>query len=189
MNDNPLLQTTPAGIKLYELPGDPTHFAQIRRGTGRYHSNLKELKMIAEIHLANQHGNHPMFVGPLRLRVWFCMAMTPQHIRYQVHQNPHPYKPDIADMMKFVQMISEGLIYKNDFQIVNSIAYKLYDQTPRTVFVVSEINEYSKEPWCDCFPPYKKDQDIHHQDATPRTFNNVSRSSCSVRKNPKLPVD
>jgi len=51
----------------------------------------------------------------------------------------HTGRPDIDNLIKFVQDALNGLYYRDDAKICQIIARKLYSDKPRTVIMISDI--------------------------------------------------
>ena len=58
--------------------------------------------------------------------------------RPQALQSPHTAKPDLSNMIKFIEDVCKGIVYNDDEQIVQITAYKRYDLEPRTEFEIYE---------------------------------------------------
>jgi Holliday junction resolvase RusA-like endonuclease len=53
----------------------------------------------------------------------------------------HVYTPDLSNMIKFVEDIANGILYKDDCQISSIVAHKIYSDTSRTEFTLSRIDK------------------------------------------------
>ena len=98
----------------------------------------------------------PMFAPkePVVVQVKFFMRRPDTHFKNRARWNPLkailPYAfvatPDIDNLVKFVLDGMNGLVYKDDKQVVKLVAYKLYDSESdcggRTVVEVTEFDEH-----------------------------------------------
>ena len=94
---------------------------------------------------AKQYAPKSPIVGVVKLRVWFCMPRPKSHYRTGKFAGilkdsapiRHTKKPDIDNLLKLVMDSLNKVFWKDDSQVCNVIAQKLYDEKPR---VVIEIN-------------------------------------------------
>ena len=84
------------------------------------------------------------FNGALRLDVTFFMQI-PKSLSKKKHieliGDYHIKKPDADNLIKTVKDSLEGTFYKNDSQICEIFAKKVYSTEPRTEFLITEIGE------------------------------------------------
>ena len=95
---------------------------------------------------AKQYAPKSPIVGVVKLRVWFCMPRPKSHYRTGKFAGIlkdkykevvwHTKKSDIDNLLKLVMDSLNGVFWKDDSQICQVIAYKLYDEKPRTVIQV-----------------------------------------------------
>lgn len=134
----------------YIIEGSPVPLARARYGQRKVWDSQKELKLIAGINLKNQHGNNPLFIGPLHLTVFFFIEIPASRYRQRLSLKPHFYKPDLSNLLKFIEDIATGIIYHDDALIAHVTAYKLYDVKPRTEFTIEEMTnqivKYEENP-------------------------------------------
>jgi Holliday junction resolvase RusA-like endonuclease len=73
--------------------------------------------------------------GALRMYVDFYM-LIPSSLSKIKQKNlegkPHKKKPDLSNLIKFVEDVMNGLVYDDDRQIVEIIATKSWSYDPRT---------------------------------------------------------
>jgi Holliday junction resolvase RusA-like endonuclease len=50
----------------------------------------------------------------------------------------HFYTPDTSNMVKYVEDVANGILYKDDCSIAKVIATKIYGE-PRTEFTITEL--------------------------------------------------
>ena len=129
-----------ARIAKYTIPGDPIPWARPGGKSTRFDTQ-KQIKLIYGITLREQHEG-PLFLGPLHIDIRFYMAV-PQRLSPRkakdLHDSYHHIRPDFSNMLKLIEDIGTGIIYKDDAQIAKFTGEKKYDSNPRTVFTISEL--------------------------------------------------
>jgi Holliday junction resolvase RusA-like endonuclease len=124
----------------YVIKGDPIPLARARHGKHGVWDSQKSEKLIAGISLRNQHGNKPLLTGPLRMNVVFYLPLSKTMAKkLKMPYSYHYFKPDISNMLKFIEDIATGIIYKDDCLIAKVTMKKVYDSEPRTEFSVKEL--------------------------------------------------
>jgi len=129
-------------MKVYILPGDPIPLARARVGKRSVWDSQKQLKLVAGIALLNQHGNLPQFSNSLHLDVTFYIGFPirmGKKARDKKNGTYHVYKPDVSNLLKFIEDICTGVLYRDDSLIAVVTAKKIYDEIPRTEFTIREI--------------------------------------------------
>ena len=129
-------------MKVYTLPGDPIPLARARVGKRSVWDSQKQLKLIAGLAVVNQHGSLPIYDKALKLDVTFYMGfplrMNKKTKASKMGTN-HVYKPDVSNLLKFVEDVCTGIVYKDDSLISIVVAHKIYDDNPRTEFTITEL--------------------------------------------------
>ena len=105
------------------------------------YDSQKEIKRYIAIELAHQHGDLPLFKGPLKFKVCYFMPIAQScskkkllEIDGQLHQST----PDLDNLVKMT-LDASGL-YQNDSIIAIIEAKKVYTSSnPRTEFTLEEI--------------------------------------------------
>ena len=126
----------------FVLYGNPIPLARHRTANGRTYDPQKALKNGLHWDLLAQAPKCKSLSGPLELHITFFMPI-PKSLSSKKYDalllTPHYKKPDLSNLIKFYEDICNGLIYKDDAQIVSISAKKLYDSEPRTEFKLTEI--------------------------------------------------
>ncbi len=137
---------------MFIIPGSPIPWARAgRRGT-RYYDTQKDQKDRYAYLLADQlfkRGNQPMYEGPLELDVSFYFSSTSSSLRkeYNVEDDmPHFFKPDLSNLIKFIEDASQNILFKDDCAISRIVANKLYSDTCGTTLTIKPIDmsDYEK---------------------------------------------
>jgi Holliday junction resolvase RusA-like endonuclease len=125
---------------VYVIPGDPIPLARPRFGKKKVYDSQRAEKLVWEIMLKNQHGALPELTGPLLLDITFYMPVAQKKMKNkeQLYGRPHQFRPDLSNMIKYVEDIANEIIYHDDCQISSITAKKVYGE-PRTEFTVTKL--------------------------------------------------
>lgn len=124
----------------YTLHGDPIALARARFGNAKVYDSQKQHKLICGLELRRQHGDFPLFTGPLQLTITFYMGI-PQK-RKKLCGCYHACRPDTSNLIKFIEDVaSNGILYKDDALIAVIQAQKVYSDEPRTEFTITALGE------------------------------------------------
>ncbi len=126
----------------YILKGDPSPLLRSKPNYSkrRMYDSQKQQKLVAGISLASQHNNRPHFEGPVSLEVTFYMPIpqTRMHEKEALMGTYHFIKPDITNLLKFIEDAAHTILYKDDCIIAKIIAKKIYGE-PRTEFTITSL--------------------------------------------------
>lgn len=133
----------------YIIPGDPIPLSRARIGFGarRVYDAQKEQKTWTAIHLQSQQKEDIVLEGPLRLDIIFYMRIPKQaraKTRHQKEHTYHFYKPDLSNLIKFCEDVSNKLLFRDDAQIAQITACKIYHEEPRTEFKITKLDMHEK---------------------------------------------
>ena len=125
---------------VYVLEGDPVALARGRHVGRRVYDSQKNEKLVLGITLRNQHGDRPLYDGPLLLDVTFFMPIAKSREKHRAHlmDSCHFYTPDLSNLIKFVEDLSANILYHDDCLIAKIIAKKIYGE-PRTEFTLTKL--------------------------------------------------
>lgn len=138
--------------QIYVINGNPIALARPRLGHKKVWDCQTELKAVSAIELRYQHANQQMYYGPLHLNVTFYLPI-PSSIskkkKSQLFGSPHIFRPDLSNLIKYIEDVATGIIYRDDSLIAKITSFKLYDNNPRTEFTIEildspEIKEIDK---------------------------------------------
>lgn len=127
--------------KTYIIMGEPIPLARARHGQRRTWDSQKQLKFGAGIQILNQHSHEPPIEGPIHLNITFFMPIPKCSKKRQEEfiGTYHYCRPDISNLQKFYEDISNKICYHDDAQIAHVTALKIYDLEPRTEFTLIEL--------------------------------------------------
>ena len=120
------------------VPGDPVPLARARIGRYSIYDSQKHEKFVAGMQISHQMAGLKMLNGPLLMEVTFYMPASKSKRRYG---RPHYFKPDLDNLIKYVNDICNETAFNDDCCIYKIIATKLYDDKPRTVFTLTEVQD------------------------------------------------
>lgn len=127
----------PQDLKKYIIKGRPVPLARARHGNKKTWDSQKAEKLYYGCIIQQQHIPHPIITQPLILYIDFYFK--PPNNK-QNHQ-PHHYRPDLSNLIKFVEDVCSGIIYKDDCLVSACYAHKVYDQNQRTEFIIQRWDE------------------------------------------------
>ena len=146
-------------MSYYVIKGDPVPLSRARIGFGSRHmfDSQKEHKRQFAIHIQNQQGSDPILEGiPISLDVTFYLKMPRLSDKAKLAKRLqyHYYKPDLSNLIKFIEDVANKIILNDDCQISIITAYKVYHEQPRTEFSLQPIKhkyeegarEYRRQP-------------------------------------------
>lgn len=132
------------------IPGNPVPLARARINPKTFFNNKgckmwdpqKELKLVAAIHLQNQYDKLELLKGPVRVEAIFFMPIPKSKSKKKQKEmagTPHISKPDLSNLLKFIEDAATGILYHDDSLIASISVDKKYDNEPRTEFTVMMI--------------------------------------------------
>ncbi len=126
--------------KIYIIDGDPIAWARAAPSKySRMWDTQKQIKFEHGISLRKQHKGNGLFEGPILLDIIFYFKKPKSCVRKQ--GSFHIYKPDLSNLIKLIEDIGSGILYKDDAIIACIRAQKKYDAQPRTEFRIVSLEE------------------------------------------------
>ena len=126
----------------FVILGDPIPLARPRLTERRVWDSQKKLKFDWGLQIESQFPKKKQLAGALLLDVTFFMGIPPSwsdQKKQEMTEEPHIFKPDVSNMIKFVEDCCQGIVFKDDCQIAVINCKKVYDPTPRTEFTIKEL--------------------------------------------------
>ncbi len=125
--------------KVYVLYGNPVAWARPAPARNHMWDTQKQIKFQYGALLRQQHDDAPLLEGPLHLEIKFYFHIA----RTRKHQpgGYHIFKPDLSNLIKLIEDIGSGILYKDDALIASMRAAKIYDETPRIEFSLYTLNQ------------------------------------------------
>lgn len=111
----------------------------------------KDIKADARLQLLIQKDKIKTIYGPITLDITFFMQIPESYSEKRKNAlvgTLHSKRPDLSNLIKYVEDVAQGILFFDDSCITNIIATKIYDRTARTEFmIIKEIDE--KDPDSD----------------------------------------
>lgn len=134
------------------IPGKPIAKARPRFARrGKYVTTYSEQETEegkALLFIREQWHREPI-IGPVMLSMFFFLPRPKGH--YGTGRNAgklkpsapthHVKKPDVSNMVKFYEDVMNGIVWKDDSQIIASLTRKEYSVEPRTEILVEGVFE------------------------------------------------
>ena len=117
---------------------DPLPKQRPRFGNGRTYTPYKTKKYEESIRVSckSQYCNAPLS-GPLTAEVYFLFKRPPS-----IRRANHDVRPDLDNLLKALFDGMNGILFKDDAQIVRIMAYKKYSDTDGRICVrLSQFDE------------------------------------------------
>lgn len=125
-------------MKTYVILGQPVPLSRPRLSHRAVYDPQKNLKLLTGITIESQKGDDPILLGALRFDVTFYMK-SPISNRKKTDGQYHSKKSDLDNLVKYVLDACNTILYKDDGQIAEIHAKKLYSSEPRTEFVLTQL--------------------------------------------------
>lgn len=142
MSHSPEKDLTKGDFIRFTIPGNPVPLQRARHGKGRTWDPQKEDKSVLRSQFKVYHADHIPFDSPVVLEVVFHMAIpksiSPKRAQLLVGDF-HSFKPDLSNLIKFVEDTFNELLYTDDSKIVIITASKVYSTRPRTEVLVRKL--------------------------------------------------
>jgi len=122
------------------IPGKPIPLARARHGNGKTYDSQKQEKLYFGYLLKSK--NPPILTGPLHLTVAFYMPIPTSWSLKKQHaaeNASHLSKPDLSNLVKFVEDASHGILFTDDAQITSIAASKWYSAHARTELTIRRV--------------------------------------------------
>jgi Holliday junction resolvase RusA-like endonuclease len=107
-------------------------------GSGRLYDSQKDIKSVYQYSLAQAKNRSPLLRGPLSIEVDFYFD-PPKRFKGDISRD-HVSKPDLSNLIKFIEDVCNGIVFGDDSQICDIKARKLYGIQPRTELTVTELS-------------------------------------------------
>ena len=126
----------------YVVPGVPVPLQRPRyNGALRPYDAQKLVKQGWRYYIEQQHGNLPFYTSNVRLDCLFIFPIPRINITKvdALINTYHKIRPDISNLVKFVEDCCEGILYRDDCIVVTGTNWKILGTEPRTIFWVTPI--------------------------------------------------
>lgn len=136
-----------------ELYGNPVPQQRPRFAKGSnypiVYDSQKRFKETLQWQIKSQFRNEPLTI-PIKLDCIFFMPIpksTPKFKQRQMHNGliAHTKKPDLDNLLKLLLDCSNGLLFKDDSQVCEIRAKKIYSEKPGTVIRLIPLADEKKD--------------------------------------------
>ena len=128
---------------VYMIPGDPESFLMKVLRDRKEYTPARAAYERARIYLTTRHeevrdSHEPApYTTPIGLTIGFFFAY-PDIGPDKIYLNPtHPTSASLSALYRFVEEVTEGILFSNMRIIVELIIYKQYSDTPRTEITIN----------------------------------------------------
>lgn len=118
----------------YIIYGRPIPCQRPRFSQGHVWDCQKKEKLACGLILKQQHGDRPFFQGSIEIDIKFYFVW-PARSKY-IYERPHIFKPDLSNLIKFYEDISNKVLWKDDCAISKITACKSYGKDEKTEIIV-----------------------------------------------------
>lgn len=122
------------------LQGKPRAWARAapsKYGPKMYDTQKSE-KLVDGICIAQQHGNRPLFKGPLCLKAIFFFFRADQKYWGKLHKST----PDNSNLIKYLEDTCKSILYEDDRLIAQHDYIKVWAGEEKTEFSIIELEDY-----------------------------------------------
>lgn len=137
----------------YKLDGPPIPLRRPKLTTfpvPHAYDSQKQVKAESQLELRFQHGYCKLIEGPISLEITFFMKIPASYSKKKkdaLIDQPHIKKPDLSNLIKYLEDVAQGIIFRDDAIIDKITAKKQYSDNPRTEFIIrtERDNEEAKK--------------------------------------------
>ena len=122
----------------YLIPGIPIPLQRHRHNQFRCYDSQSKIKKDLQYVIKAQHGKLPLYEPPLYLSIEFYFPLPKRKSKSRTYIQ-HYCKPDLSNLIKFVEDVCNKILYKDDSLISHINALKLYDTNARTEFYILSL--------------------------------------------------
>ena len=121
------------------IPGKPVPLARPRFSNDRVYNSQRLALSNVSILLKNQFQDDPLDI-PVVMHLCFYFKIPSSHHKRkdEMMGMPLSHKPDLSNLIKFVEDAANGVLYKDDSCIVHLQAWKLYGEEEKTEITLFE---------------------------------------------------
>ena len=129
----------------YIIPHPPIPWARagVNGNTKTFFDRQKPYKNLYQYFLRSQHMEVPLIDCPVKLVVTFFMELpsSPKLRKLKQEQYYHYARPDLSNLVKFLEDAANGIIFSDDCIIASIQAQKVYDGESRTEFEIIKLEK------------------------------------------------
>lgn len=121
------------------IPGRPIPLARPRFSNDRVYNSQRIALTNMGLLMRNQFNGEPL-TDPVEMHVFFYFKIPASYHKHKDEMigTPLAHKPDLSNLVKFVEDAANGVLYKDDSCIVHIEAWKLYGEEEMTEITLFE---------------------------------------------------
>lgn len=120
------------------ISGDPISIFRPRNFNAHCWDSLKQLKHSAINQLEEQFKDQEPYLKPINIEYHFYFRPIGAH-RSTTEYGYNHSRPDITDLIKFVENVSVGILFKDTGIIASISSFKRYSELSRTEIIITEL--------------------------------------------------
>lgn len=140
-------------MQIYEIEGRPIPWMRAGRKGGRYYDKQTKEKNSAQLKVKSCGNRFFSHSDPLKVTMEFHMPIPSSWTKRKkkgISHKPHSSRPDIDNLLKFVNDTLNKILWEDDALIYEIHARKFYSEEPKTRIYVEP---YVDEPLKNLLPP------------------------------------
>lgn len=124
-------------MALFIIKGEPVAI-KAHHLDQRYWDHFKQSKLDAQNKLEKQLNGFEPLRKPVNLELGFYFE--PKGLRKPAHPSKLSHEaPDISDLIKFVECVTNGILFRDPSIISSITSFKRYSNDARTEIIITEI--------------------------------------------------
>ena len=127
----------------FTIPDKPISLQRVRSTPkGIFYDPQSVIKKRVVNHVMAQINDFKISSEPLQLQIAFYFEMPKswsKKKKERMRLKYHTSRSDIDNLIKFILDTFNGILYEDDAQISRIVAYKMWDDIPRTCIRLSEL--------------------------------------------------
>lgn len=120
----------------FQIPGRPVPLKRPRFGLGQVYDDQKRIKKDYARVLQYQYARGPLNEGVFELILTFYFKRPK---RYKKNDIYHACRPDLSNLVKFIEDVAIGVLYKDDDCIARIVAEKRYADEEKTIIELNQL--------------------------------------------------
>lgn len=124
---------------IFVIEGNPIALARPRLNESRFYDAQKHQKVSVGINLKRDYPHDYLLSTALHLDATFYMNI-PRTTRHKPN-NYHVYKPDLSNLLKWIEDCLTGVIISDDCIIASTSCHKIYSKQPKTIITLTLLPE------------------------------------------------
>jgi Holliday junction resolvase RusA-like endonuclease len=127
--------------KEYSIPIKPIPWTRAGLNDKRFFDRQVQEKLAYGLYIAKQHGNDPIYDGPLEVAITFHMKQNIL-VKNRPAHGFHCNRPDLDNLIKLVLDSINGIgsVWHDDAQVSRLICEKVFNKQPKLIITIKELS-------------------------------------------------